>query len=309
MRNWDDLKTFLAIARHGNLSAAGRALGVSQTTMGRRLEGLEERTGAKLLRRLPTGFVLTPAGEHILANVERMEAEAIAAERTISGEDNRLDGLVTITTVETFAARVLPGAIALLHETHPAIAIDVITVSRPLNLARREADIAIRMSAFEQHDVVVQRMGSMAFDIYASKRYLERRGLPDWSTGAAGHDIIVMHDALHNAPEIEWLIDVAPQASRCLRADSRAVQISSCAAGLGIACLPSYLADEIVELQLLDTGARPPTRGIWIGVHKDMRQTPRIKAVRDALVTELKQWSKRLNPARVVTQTKADLQK
>lgn len=273
-------------------------MGVSQTTIGRRLEGFEEQTGAKLLLRLPTGFVLTPAGEHILANVERMETEALAAERTISGEDDRLDGLVTITTVETFAARVLPGAIALLHETHPNIAIDIVTDRRPLNLARREADIAIRMSAFEQHDVVVQRMGAMAFDVYAAKSYLEKRGQPLWADGAAGHEIIVMHDDAQSAPEVEWLIDVAPNAKRCLRANSRAVQISACAAGLGVAVLPSYLADEVMDLQLLYTGSRPPQRGIWIGVHKDLRQTPRIKAVRDALAAEVKRWSHRLSPPR-----------
>src|SRR3954454_19315597 len=105
MLDRDDLRSFLAIARHGNLSAAARALKVTQTTMGRRLEALHERSGARLLQKTPTGFVLTAAGELVLGAVERMEAEALAVERTISGEDVRLAGRVRIATVEAFGAR------------------------------------------------------------------------------------------------------------------------------------------------------------------------------------------------------------
>ena len=92
MLDWDDLRTFLAIARHGTLSAAARALGVHQPTMGRRLAALEQRAGARLLQKTPRGYIPTAAGEAILGNVERIEAEALAVERRITGRDVRLEG-------------------------------------------------------------------------------------------------------------------------------------------------------------------------------------------------------------------------
>jgi len=108
---WDDLKTFLAIARYGTLSAAARALGVTQPTMGRRLHAMEDRTGARLLQRLPGRFALTPLGESVLGNAERIEAEALSAERTITGRDVALAGVVRLTTVDTLAARIVTPAL------------------------------------------------------------------------------------------------------------------------------------------------------------------------------------------------------
>lgn len=99
--DWDDLRTFLAIARHGTLSAAARSLSVTQPTMGRRLAAMEGRTGARLLQRLPGGYALTPLGETVLGNAERIEAEVLAAERTITGKDIALEGVVRLTTVDT----------------------------------------------------------------------------------------------------------------------------------------------------------------------------------------------------------------
>ena len=134
--DWEDLKTFLAVARHGNLSAGARSLGVSQTTMGRRIEGLQDRLGAKLLQRTPSGFILTPAGEQILAAVERMESEAHAIEGAIKGKDVRLEGVVRITTVEAFGAKIITPALAKLQASHPGIAVELITDDRSLSLAR-----------------------------------------------------------------------------------------------------------------------------------------------------------------------------
>jgi DNA-binding transcriptional LysR family regulator len=285
--DWEDLKTFLAIARTGNLSAAGRALRVSQTTMGRRLALLEGRAGAKLLQRTPRGFVLTPAGERILADVETMEAHALAAERAISGEDSRLEGLVRITTVETFGARIVTPALVPLHAAHPNIAIELITDTRPLSLARREADIAIRLAPFEQHDAIVQRVADMAFGLYASRAYLAVHGTPGWSDGGAGHRLIALQDDLAGIPEAQWLREIAPGAMRCVLANSRDVQLNACLAGLGLACLPRYLADDVPGLVRLRSPTSPPVRGIWLGVHRDMRHTPRIRAVLDILTTEL----------------------
>ena len=285
--DWEDLKTFLAVARHGNLSAGARSLGVSQTTMARRLEGLHRRLGVRLLTRTPEGFRLTPAGDRILPRVERMEGEALSAERAISGEDDRLEGLVRITSVDSFAARILTPALASLARSHPAIAVEMITDVRSLSLARREADIAIRLASFEQHEAVVRRVADMAFGLFGSPDYLAAHGRPDWRLGGAGHRLITVQDSLAAVPEAQWLAELMPSAKAGLMANSRQVQLEACLAGVGLACLPLYLGDGAADLQRVPTPIPAPRRGVWIGVHQDMRDTPRIRAVLDILGAEI----------------------
>ena len=293
--DWEDLKTFLAVARAGNLSAGARALGVSQTTMSRRLDGLHERLGVRLLTRTPTGFQLTHAGERILPRIERMEVEALTAERAISGEDERLGGLVRITSVETFAAHILTPALITLAGRYPDIAIELITDVRPLSLARREADIAIRLAPFEQHEAVVRRIADMAFGLYAAPAYLEQHGTPDWIARGAGQRLITVQDSLASLPEPQWLRETLPAAETGLAANSRQVQVEACLLGLGLACLPRYLGDR-AGLVRLSPPVEPPRRGVWIGVHRDMRETPRVRVVLDALADEIRTAGSRLDP-------------
>lgn len=295
--DWEDLKTFLAVARHGNLSAGARRLGVSQTTMGRRLEALQDKVGARLLQRTPSGFVLTPAGERIIAGVERMEAEANSVERAISGEDVRLEGLVRVTTVETFGARIVVPALAGLQTSHPGISVELLTDTRSLSLARREADIAIRLAPFEQHDAVVSRIADMAFGLYAADAYLEAHGPLELDEGA-GHRIINFHEDLSGLAEAAWLRQTAPKATPALTASSRDVQLNGCMAGFGLAALPRYLADGLEGLQRVQTVVPPPVREVWLGVHKDMRSTPRIRAVLEAVTKGIRAQAQKLAPSK-----------
>jgi DNA-binding transcriptional LysR family regulator len=264
--------------------------------MGRRLALLEGRSGAKLLVRTPGGFVLTPSGEHILANVERMEAEALAAERAISGDDVRLEGLVRVTTVEAFGARIVTPALVLLRESHPSISIELIAENRSLSLARREADIAIRLAPFEQHEALVRRVADMAFGVYASESYLQKCGEPDWRRSAAGHHTISLQDDLAAVPEARWLREAASASSTSVVANSREVQLNACTWGLGLACLPRYLGDASPTLTLLRPPIAPPVRGVWIGVHRDLRNTPRVSAVLDVVTREIRARSAQLAP-------------
>jgi DNA-binding transcriptional LysR family regulator len=295
MLDWDDLKTFLAISRHGTLSAAARALKVSQTTMGRRLDHLHGRAGATLLDRTPTGFRLTSTGAAILGEVERMEDAALSLERTISGEDQRLEGLVRVTTVDALAAHILTAGLKPLRDAHPGIVIEMITDNRSLSLARREADIAVRLGRFDAHETVVRKIGDMAFAVYASAAYLETHGRPDWVAGAPGHHIVRVQDDLLDTPDGRWFADRAVQAEPALLANSREVQLQGVMTGLGLGHLPCYLASRHPDLIRLDTGA-PLTREIWMGVHRDTRHAPRIMAVQDMLVAAIATNKTRLAP-------------
>ena len=185
MLDWDDLRSFLAIARHRTLSGAARALSVQQSTMGRRLDALEERAGVTLLQKTPGGYVLTAAGEAVLGHVERIEQEAHAIERTVTGRDVRLEGSVRLTTVETMAVEVLTPILTAFLARYPGITLDLVTDTRTLSLSRREADVAVRMMRPEGHELVARKVGEVGFGLYASPGYLERMGMPDLQGGSA----------------------------------------------------------------------------------------------------------------------------
>jgi DNA-binding transcriptional LysR family regulator len=296
MLDWDDLRTFLMIARHRTLSGAARALGVQQPTMGRRLEALEQRAGAALLHKTPTGYVLTEAGEAVLANVERIEAETEAVERLIAGKDLRLEGTVRLTTLETLAAEILSPVLASFRLSHPAVRVELVAATRSLSLTKREADVALRMAPFTQPDVFARKVAEVAYDLYASPAYLERCGAPDWGQGAAGHGVILTEPDLLETPEMRWLRALMPRADAALVTNSRLIHRAAARDGIGIACLARYLGDREPGLVRVEAPDSPPVRDLWLGVHGDMRRTPRIKAFMAALQDGLRHAAPRLRP-------------
>lgn len=278
--NWDDIRTFLAIARARSLSGAARELGLSQSTMSRRLTALEERSGARLLLKTPHGYELTGLGEAVLANARKMDEEAIALERVVQGRDEALQGLVRVTTVETIANRLLPIAAAKLREDYPGITIDLFSDTRSLSLIEREADLAIRMVRFEHNELISRRMGTMVCALYASRAYLDAHPQP---LSEPGHTMITVMPDMAHQNEALWLADKVPQGEVVYRTNSRDAQAGVAQAGVGIACLPLYLAEAKPGLERLVHAGLGPAREIWLGVHRDLRDMPRIRAVIDAL--------------------------
>jgi DNA-binding transcriptional LysR family regulator len=290
--DWDDVRSFLAIARMRTLSGAARSLGVRQSTMSRRLEALESRAGARLLQKTPSGYELTALGEAVLGNAERMEAEAIAVERTVQGRDVALSGVVRVTTVDVMASRFMPAAIARLQQRYPGISVDVMSERRSLSLSRREADLAIRMVPFEGRELVSRRMGRSSSAIYASPDYLARMGRDLTSTD---HCVVTVLDDQAHMPEARWLAQVLPHARVAMRSNSFEALAGASMAGLGLTVLPCYLGDWMRGLEKVVTEGSPP-REIWLGVHPDLRHMPRIRAVIEALDAEFAAQAKLMAP-------------
>lgn len=279
--DWDDVRSFLAIARARTLSGAARELGVRQSTMSRRLEALEARAGARLLQRSSRGYELTALGEAVLGNAERMEAEAIAVERVVQGRDVALSGTVRLTTVETIANLLIPRAAAALRAKYPGISLDVLSETRSLSLSKREADIAIRMVRFEGNELVSRRVAMAANALYASEEYLAAHTA---ALADPGHNVITVLEDQAHMPEPRWLAERMPNATVTLRSNSRDAQLAAIRAGLGVACLPCFLADGLSGVVRVADGG--PQREVWLGVHADLRHMPRIRAVIDALDAE-----------------------
>ncbi len=288
--DWEDLHNFLAIARHGSLSAAARNLGVTQSTMGRRLAALEARSRVTLLQKTPRGYVLTPAGEAALAAAERMEEAAHAAERAITGQDHRLSGEIRLTSIESLGAEILVPILTRFAETYPGILVKLITSQQTLSLAAREADLAVRLARPRGNELVIRKLAEMNFGFYASPDYAAKhdRQPPD----DASHRLILMEEDSSAFPEMLALSKTFPEASVALRANSRYVQLAACEAGMGIACLAHYLA---ATRKLVRLPGCESSREIWLAQHQDTRHSPRFKVLAAALSTGLKLRFDQLN--------------
>lgn len=276
--DWDDLRYFLAVARAGSLSAAARVLGVAQPTVGRRISAFEQSLGAQLFVASPSGQVLSVTGQRMLAHAEQMERSALAAEHVASGRDVGLSGHVVITASEWLLRSVVGPLLAPLLAEQPALEIELLAEARHLSLVRREADLALRPSRFEQPEVLQRQVAVLAFGLYAADSFLARHGPPDFERQCAGTPLIAMSKALGKVPDVEWLPSFAARANVVARSNGREPMATMAAAGMGLAVLPRIVGDATPGLRLLVTPSPAPRRPLWLGAHRDARSVPRMKA-------------------------------
>lgn len=279
---WSDLRVFLAVAREGTLGAAARKLGQTQPTMGRRLQALERALGHQLFQRTKDGFVLTDEGAAVLSHAERMEEEALAFQRQLTGQEQQLDGMLRITSSDWFAEYMLTPVIAEFSQQYPRVIVELLTDSRFFSLSRREADVAFRIQPFDEPDVVSRKLLRMPYGVYIAADYPPPQ--PGDGTDAS---LLVMNVAFGGMPEVEWLQRMLPNARVAFRSNARSVQARMCVKGAGIAVLPRPLGEVIDHLQRIELGEEPPARDIWVGYHRDMRRLARLRALLDMVVTQL----------------------
>lgn len=282
--NWDDVRFFLTVHRHGTLAGAGAELELDPTTVGRRLGSLEAKLGSRLFDKTPRGFRLTPAGLRLLPRAERIETEALAVERDVAGDDQRLQGRVRLSATEMLATRFIAPWLSRFRERYPLICLDVVCTNRDLDLSRREVDIALRLARPHQDDVVVKKLFEIELGMYASTQYVERFGTPQ-GTGddLAGHQMILFADTRAFARENEWMQGQVGQAQIVMRSDSVSSIFAAALGGLGIAMLPRQVADADPNLVRIPTPGAPAPRFVWQAVHQDLQHSARIRAVLDFL--------------------------
>jgi DNA-binding transcriptional LysR family regulator len=293
MFEWDDARHFLAIHRKGSLSAAARQLGVNQSTVGRRLLSLEDKLGTKLFIRTRDGFRVAPAGERLLPHAERMEDEATAIAREITGHVAALSGTVRITTADLFGARIVTPLLVRFNERYPEIELELDADDRVRSLSKREADMAVRIGGIPESGVAVRKLGEFGNAVYASKGYLARRGRPrdgEW----AGHDFIGFSDSMMRSAESKWIEEHAATGRIALRTISALAQTTGAVAGMGIAVLPCYAGDAEPELVRLVPPSKCVVHPLWLVVHQDMRHAARIRAISDFLAEGIRAQARRL---------------
>lgn len=296
MLDWDDLRFFLAIARHRTLSAAAKHLQVTQSTVSRRLASLQEKLGVRLLQRVAEGYVLTLAGESIRAHVERVETEMLSVERAVAGHDTRLEGLVRVTSSQLLTSHLLAPSFAALHARHRGILIESLPDLIDEPLATQDADIAVRLRRFEHHEVVMRNLGAVAFGFYSSLAYRARHGEPDLDHGCPGHQLIALLDDRSLTAQATWLAGWAGHAQVVLKADSYETQHWAVQCGGGLALLPRFRADAEPALYRITTQTPIPSAEIWLGVHRENRRVPRVRTVLDCIAEAVRSRAAVLDP-------------
>ena len=277
--DWSDVKIFLAIARNGTLGAAARALGQSQPTMGRRLKALEAAVGHALFQRTSDGFVLTDEGSAVLQHAERMEEEAVSFERELDGQGKQLEGTLRIASSDWFGTHVLTPILARLVADNPRLTIELLTDARIYSLARREADLAVRIAPFKESGVLQRRLTRLDYGLYR-----EARAAPPEPGSGLGAALVTMDHAFETFPDAQWLRETFPKATVAFRSNSREAQARAVLSGAGVAVLPDLLARTMAGLVRVAIEPPPPARDVWIGYHGDLRRLRRLRVVLDAVL-------------------------
>lgn len=282
--NWNDLRAFLAVARTGRLSAAAARLDTDHTTVGRRLAALEARLGARLFDRTPGGHVPTPQGERLLPTAEAMESLAIRAAGELGDADRSLTGVVRIGAPEGFGSYVVAPLMTGLADRHPELEIQLVATPGLVNITKREADIAVTLSAPRAGRLAARRLTDYRLGLYASPDYLEARPSIRRRADMNGHRFVGYIDDLLHAPELDYMDAPDVEVVVRLQSSNLIAQLQACLAGAGLCVLPHFIAARTPGLvQVLPEAVRLE-RSLWLVVHADLRRLARIRAVTAAIV-------------------------
>ncbi len=272
MSNWDDRRFFLAVAREASVRKASNTLGVSRSTVLRRITALESELGVRLFERLPNGYFMTSAGEEMLVSARRIEDEALATDRRLAGRDERLSGTIRITLPGVLATHLLMPEIVAFGKSHPDIKLEVTSTYLAANLAKREADVAIRMSNDPPQDLVGRRIAEVAKAAYVSAEFLKNSGRdagspkPSWISWSS------------DPSAQQWIEDSGyPEVPIGAVIDDPTVALLAVKAGLGMAILPCFMADFEDGVDRMPPGRLQLRQDLWILTHQDLRKTARIR--------------------------------
>lgn len=274
--DWNDLRTVLAVARNGSLAGAARELELRHSTVFRRIENVERRLGTRLFERSRSGWTPNEQGEAVARAALEMEAAALSAERSISGADARLSGVVRIATSELLATHLLPDLLARFLAAHPAIEVEVDVSNRNVDLTRREADLALRATLTPPDSLVGRQVATIRYAVYASRSVIGRRRTPPvleelpW----IGFDERVAH--FHIAA---WLREALPQVRPRLRLDSLPSMLRAAVAGVGAVAAPMFAGAQHTQLLRLTPPIEGPEMGLWVLSHPDVRSNARVRAL------------------------------
>lgn len=275
--NWDDLKTFLAVAGEGSLTGAAVRLRRNHSTVFRRLNALEEDLNTRLFDRLQTGYVLTPVGERMLEIARDVETLMHGIEREVAGRDLAPTGTVRLTTAPNIARTIVPLALRRLRQSHPGIVVETAAGDTDYDLNRREADIALRATRRPPPQLIGRKLTNLDWWVCSARS--ARGRLPRGTDELAGHPLIGADTALLRLEVFQWL-HAEHRHHIVARANDLSTMASLAQAGVGLALLPSDQQEKGLKrlFKLPQFGGE-----LWLLTHPDLRNVRRVRAVWDAI--------------------------
>lgn len=288
--NWEWYRSFLLVYQKGSLSAAARASGVSQPTVGRHIDNLEAALRLKLFTRSVDGFAPTEAAHELQPYASNLAATAAALRRVASSQGAGVRGTVRLTVADVIGIEVLPPILAALREQHPELKIELVLSDKADDLLHREADIAVRMFRPVQEALIATRVGAIELGLHAHKRYLRAHGTPKSLADLARHSTIGFdreHPVLRTMP---------PQLKRLsrddvtFRTDSNLAQLAAIRAGIGIGVCQNALARRDKHLVRVLEKEFSMTLDTWVAMHEDLRTSARCMATFTALVAGMQAY-------------------
>jgi len=270
--DWSDLRFVLATAKAGTLSGAARELGVTHTTVARRLKALDERLGARVFDQRSDGFVLTAEGEAIFALAVRFDEEVVDLERRLLGRDARLTGLLRVTTVDMFFDW-FARDFAEFVKRYPGVEMELAATIDPKNLTRRDADVALRATNQPPEHLVGRKVGRMEFAVFAAKSLV---GSP--ARELASYPWLGWEERARARVTDRWMAENVPGARVALRIDSPIVMRRALEAGIGIAAFPCFEGDANPELERVTPVLDDFGMDVWLLTHPDLKNTARVVA-------------------------------
>ena len=281
--NWNDIRYFLAIARHGGLTGAAKQLGVSQSTVATRVETLEAALRTRLFERHTHGYQLTEDGREMMEKAIAIEGSMAEIADDLGERDIQPSGTVRIATIETLANQIIIPNLPALQSANPELQLGIAINSSLSRLPQREADVALRLCRPEQGPYAVKRVGGISFGLYASSGYLERHPISKHATLVTGHRLIMWGDPMAYTALPRAMRSWTGGSTPTLVLDSVQAQVLAVKAGVGIGILPCITADDEDDLVRINPAHYQQDEDIWLIVPNDLRRAKRIRVVADFL--------------------------
>ena len=291
--DWDDLRFFLAVAQAGSLSGAAQQLNVNTTTVLRRIGSLEEDLGSRLFERERTGYRLTPAGDKLVEALEPVERRLGSLPRDFAAQSSGAEGVVRIEVSELLAIYVLAPEIPAFQVAHPDIELELITDGRwtsPVAAPRigsplRDVDVALRPARPTQGDMLMRKVGDMAFGLYATPTYLETHGSPvEGPDPLAGHKVIGYPRGLAPLGPVWWLSRAEKSAQVLLRSGGVLATAELAASGIALAPMPCIVGDRDKRLTRVFGPEMLGTMELWLMARNDLAQMAHVRVAMEFLV-------------------------
>jgi DNA-binding transcriptional LysR family regulator len=277
--DWNDLRSFLGVARAGRLTVAAARLQIDHTTLSRRIGALEHALKAKLFDRSPSGYTLTEQGERLLPMAEEMERLAIGAQERVGGSAASVEGAVRIGSPEGFGSYFLAPRIGRLKEQYPQLTVQLVAASAVFSLSKRDADIVISVSQPPTGRLLVAKLIDYDLGLYAAPDYLKRAPEIRSTGDLTGQRFVSYIGDLLTFPELDFLQHVAPNGSTALESSNLVAQLKATLSGAGLCVLPAFLARDESGLVRVLADEVSLTRSLYLTVHQDLSELARVRAV------------------------------